>query len=596
MTSPNDPPQESLRDRISNRVSTDKRGRHMDAEAQHTRNVSWMFYGFIVVIIVIIVGGLVYAFWESNLKPVASVSGTDVSSSDLDDRTKLLQFRADRAAEQTTAALADGTIDADLASRRFANADSQTPASDADTLTDLVNLLYAEQLAIEEGVSLTEDELQAAVEADGTNAEARQVDAIIVSTDELDQGFAATDESLADARERSAAAREELAAGGDPTEIAETYGPAQHQSAWITYDDLNSAAWADRIFAAAEGDTTETVEDDAGYQLIALVNGIVEEQPDPDFVEAVNDEVGEEYHRRQVELEALDDKLEGQIVGEALAAEYQQFQLAEILIERNPGSTDDTVGEAKASHILYQPETPLDDDGNATDLTELPADDPAWDAAEAEAQAAADELSAIEDIDERTAALIERAIAESDGPSGPDGGDLGWFPRDVMVTEFGDAIWENVDPAHGDILGPVRTDFGWHVIYFDEFRSSLDVRVNDVQTALAEDGAEFADVAGEYSDGPEAADGGETGWHVADFLDEDVSLNLSILEVGETTDPIDGGDGYRIYELQDEASLPLEDEAAAEVKASAFGEWYDERYFDAVDDGTVSIDGSIYDQ
>ncbi len=594
MTSPNDPPQESLRDRLSNRISTDKSGRYLDAEAQHTRNVSWMFYGFIVIIIVIIAGGLLYGFWESNLKPVASVSGSDISRGDLDGRIKLLQFRADRASEQTAAALAAGTIDADLANRRFTIAGNATPTNDADTLTGLVDLLYKEQLAADEGVTLSDDELQAAIAADGTFAEARQVDAIIVSTEELDQGFAGTDESLADARERAAGAADELAAGGDPTEIAETYGPAQHQSAWITYDDLVDTAWADRIFAAAEGDTTELVEDSAGYQLIALVNGIVAEQPDAGFAEAVNAAVGEGAHRDQVELEALADKLEQQVVDEALAAEYEQFQLAEIFIERNLGNPDDTVGEARASHILYQPETPTDDEGVATALADLPADDPAWEAAEAEAQAAADELAAIVDVDERMTAFTERAVAESDGPSGPDGGDLGWFPREAMVSEFGDAIWENVDPTQGDIIGPVRTEFGWHVILFDEFRSSLDVRVKDVQAALAEDGADFASVAAEYSDGPEAADGGETGWHVAEFLDDETYLNLSILELGQPSEPIDGSDGYRIYQKLDEASLPLADQDAAGVKASAFGEWYDDRYFEAVDDGTITIDESVY--
>ena len=313
-------------------------------------------------------------------------------------------------------------------------------------------------------------------------------------------------------------------------------------------------------------------------------------------MEAVNDEVGEDLHRRNVELEALADKLEHHVTDEALDTDYEHVRLAEIFIERSAAGCDDSAGEARASHILYQPETPLDEEGEPTALADLAPDDPAWDAAEAEAQAAADELAAIEDVDERRAAFAERAIDESDGPSGPDGGDLGWFAREMMVEPFSDAIWENLDPASGDILGPVRTDFGWHVILFDEFRSSLDVRVRDVQNALAEDGAEFADVAREYSDGPEAADGGAIGWRVADYLDDELFLNLSILEVGETSEAIDGGDGFRIYRLLDKASRPLEDDDAAQVAEVAWSEWYDDRYFDAIDSGTIDIDESIYDE
>jgi peptidyl-prolyl cis-trans isomerase SurA len=49
----------------------------------------------------------------------------------------------------------------------------------------------------------------------------------------------------------------------------------------------------------------------------------------------------------------------------------------------------------------------------------------------------------------------------SDGPSASQGGDLGFFKRGVMVTEF-----ENVAYAlpKGGISDPVRTQFGWHVI------------------------------------------------------------------------------------------------------------------------------------
>ncbi len=231
--------------------------------------------------------------------------------------------------------------------------------------------------------------------------------------------------------------------------------------------------------------------------------------------------------------------------------------LGEIFVERNPVTSDDSAGEARASHILYQPETPLDAEGNPTAVADLPADDPAWDAAEAEAQAAFDELSAIEDPDERAAAFAERAIAESDGPSAPQGGDLGWFPREgVMVSEFTDAIWENVDPAAGDILGPVRTEFGWHVIEFEGFRSSLDVRVGEVEGALAAEGADFDAVAAEYSDDPAAADGPVSSWKVLEQLSESLRLELEAMEIGDTTGGIDEGDGYYFYQLQDEDGPP----------------------------------------
>jgi protein-export membrane protein SecD len=42
------------------------------------------------------------------------------------------------------------------------------------------------------------------------------------------------------------------------------------------------------------------------------------------------------------------------------------------------------------------------------------------------------------------------------------GGDLGTFPRDSMIPEFGDAIFA---AQAGQIIGPVETPYGYHIIY-----------------------------------------------------------------------------------------------------------------------------------
>ncbi len=110
-----------------------------------------------MVIIVVIVGGLAFGFWESNIKPAATVDGTDISRGQVADRQKLQDFRAARFEAQTTAALAAGTIDADLASTRFALADSLRAGTDDVVAADLVDLVFKEQLAADEGVELTED-------------------------------------------------------------------------------------------------------------------------------------------------------------------------------------------------------------------------------------------------------------------------------------------------------------------------------------------------------------------------------------------------------------------------------------------------------
>lgn len=51
------------------------------------------------------------------------------------------------------------------------------------------------------------------------------------------------------------------------------------------------------------------------------------------------------------------------------------------------------------------------------------------------------------------------------------GGDLGWFARGKMVSEFDEAAF---NAAPGDIVGPVLTRFGYHIIRVDDRREAED--------------------------------------------------------------------------------------------------------------------------
>ncbi|MEJ6396550.1 peptidylprolyl isomerase [Yoonia sp. 208BN28-4] len=57
----------------------------------------------------------------------------------------------------------------------------------------------------------------------------------------------------------------------------------------------------------------------------------------------------------------------------------------------------------------------------------------------------------------------------STGPTGPNGGNLGWFGAGQMVPEFEQAV---MDMEVGSVAGPVQTQFGWHVIALNEVRDA----------------------------------------------------------------------------------------------------------------------------
>ncbi|OSQ53286.1 peptidylprolyl isomerase [Marivita geojedonensis] len=64
--------------------------------------------------------------------------------------------------------------------------------------------------------------------------------------------------------------------------------------------------------------------------------------------------------------------------------------------------------------------------------------------------------------------FAEVAREKSTGPSGPNGGQLGWFGPGMMVPEFQTAV-EQLEV--GAISEPVQTQFGWHVITLNDKRN-----------------------------------------------------------------------------------------------------------------------------
>jgi peptidyl-prolyl cis-trans isomerase C len=77
-----------------------------------------------------------------------------------------------------------------------------------------------------------------------------------------------------------------------------------------------------------------------------------------------------------------------------------------------------------------------------------------------------DALAIIEELDQG-ADFQELAQTRSTGPSGPSGGDLGWFSPDTMVAPFADAVREMELGSY--TAEPVATRFGWHVILLEDF-------------------------------------------------------------------------------------------------------------------------------
>lgn len=88
-----------------------------------------------------------------------------------------------------------------------------------------------------------------------------------------------------------------------------------------------------------------------------------------------------------------------------------------------------------------------------------------------------DEAKALVEALNDGADFEELAKEKSTGPSGVNGGDLGYFGEGDMVPEFGNAAFAL---EVGEISPPVETQFGWHVIRLDDRRDKAPPPLEDV--------------------------------------------------------------------------------------------------------------------
>jgi len=100
---------------------------------------------------------------------------------------------------------------------------------------------------------------------------------------------------------------------------------------------------------------------------------------------------------------------------------------------------------------------------------------------EKDAKAVIDELKKLKG-DALKTKFIELAKSKSTGPSGPKGGDLGFFSKGQMVPEFSKAVWEL---KVGSITAtPVKTQFGYHVIYLEEKKDATTTKYEEVKDKI----------------------------------------------------------------------------------------------------------------
>ena len=61
------------------------------------------------------------------------------------------------------------------------------------------------------------------------------------------------------------------------------------------------------------------------------------------------------------------------------------------------------------------------------------------------------------------------------------GGDLGYFQKNMMIPEFGEAVFAL---KKGQLSKPIRTPFGWHIVLVEDRRLAAPPAFEDIQEEL----------------------------------------------------------------------------------------------------------------
>jgi parvulin-like peptidyl-prolyl isomerase len=562
---------------IRSRPVLDRKHRPRWQDELRTQQLTVIGFAVAIAIALGIFGAAAWnGWWESHLRPVASIDGESYTRGELNVRERIITAETVAQITELNAQLG-GPRDQllqqqiDALSQRL----SSIPTIAAQSLVDGA-VLGAQADAFD--VTVSDDAVDAEISERLTLPERIQARLILVEpeTDEPAEGEDGeeaeapepTREQLDAAREAAQAALDRVEGGEEfatvATEVSDDFTrTAGGELGWFESGDVAYDEYFEALADAEAGDLVGPIEVERGFAVLQLVtrrdrttegglDGLLEGQ-------GVSDEAYRSFVGEQLLVEGYLAHFREEVVGSSAP----QQRVAEIVIRP---LTAAAVPQERARHVLVQPDPELDDQAEATEEQ--------WEAALAEAEDVAEQLAA-EDAD-------WFAIAEEhsdDTGSAVRGGDLGWYDpaASPYVEEFAAALEEL---EVGEISEPVRTDFGYHVIQKTGERESPEEQAAALVEELRADPDTFAEVAERVSENHETAqEGGEVGWiarYQLALMQEEAVFGMT--EAGEISDPIDTGDAgiviYQLLETSDDREIA--DDQLEEIQQAGFERWLDE--------------------
>ena len=559
----------TFRARPTTKPTTRRRGSHADDGRRNLyMNIG---FGLIVVVAVLLLVGAGAASWiGDHLAPVARVNGASITKDQLRDRVKIETFRLNDLESRTREAVQANHISAAQGQQVIQYVSQQLQQVTTAALEDEIDTELILQLAAKRGDTATDADISAQVTTDATTTESRHAFQIAIAPVISTGATVATDAQVAAAQAKAQGLLADLKAGKTWEDVVKESGDATAatNNGDLLFIDKGSTtpdtAFVDAIFALAAPGYTDVIKGSDGTFRIGRLTEISAAQVDPNFSQRLADAgVSMDAYRRVDRAVVLKNKVEAQVIAEVVSAPSQQREVSVIVLENNSGQAVPP-GGVLVKHILYSPNN--DPNGAAA----LKADDPAWAKAKQQADDAYAQLKA------GTVTFAALAATSADTGSGAANGYLPYFSKTDTSTSldpaFAAAIYApGLTP--GELLPPVKSAFGWHVIEFVSADDPL-TRASQIEADAAKPGADFAKLAEDNSIDPSATKGGDIGWVAKYQLASDQEAAIDALSAGQVSGPVVGSDGIRIFKVTSVQDR-LPDAAQADtLKTDAFNNWY----------------------
>ncbi len=552
-----------------------KRGGRPSWESRDRRNLL-MNLGFGLVVaaaIVILAVAVALTYYNDHLVPVGSVAGRDISKDELRDRVRIETWRLQEAENRIRTQTAAGYMTASQAEVQTQIIQQQAAQIVAISLERIIDNRIQADLATAEAVTVTDADVDARLVEEATTPESRRAWVIEVEPELDDDATEPTAAQIAAAKAKADTALRDLQGGKSWDDIAKTVSTDTATAAqagdlgWLQREDSQTdEAFLEALFTAQPNTPTAVIEGEDGIFRIGRVTEIAAEAVDTAYEDKmVNDgnlEVAK--YREVVRGDVIRQKLEDKVVAEATKPGLQR-QTAEIYVSAATAALPDEA--VKVRHILYSPK----DDPGAAQAGEIPEGDPSWAQAKADADAAFAKLQA----DPTQFDTIARAESDEESATGDSGtgGLLGAYvsAESSYVESFSKPILD-ADPADDEILGPIETEFGYHIVQVINHAPDLAA----LKTRIDRGQADFGEVAREVSEGQEASRGGDLGWIAKGQLDERLIAAIFDAEIGTTSTVISiEDDGEYLFEVTAEEERTPEGRQLEQLSARAFADWYE---------------------